>query len=61
MELALQIRQRRKEKNLFQDDLAQRIYVSRQTVSNWERDKDLPGRAQPAPALPVSVHSCLAA
>lgn len=42
MELALQIRRLRKEHNLSQDDLAQRIYVSRQTVSNWERDKTYP-------------------
>lgn len=42
MELALQIRRLRNERNLSQDDLAQRIYVSRQTVSNWERDKTYP-------------------
>ncbi len=42
MELALQIRRLRNERNLSQDDLAQTTYVSRQTVSNWERDRTYP-------------------
>lgn len=42
MELALQIRRLRNERNMSQDELAQSIYVSRQTVSNWERDKTYP-------------------
>lgn len=42
MERALQMRRLRNERNLSQDDLAQRIYVSRQKVSNWERDKTYP-------------------
>ncbi len=42
MELASQIRRLRNERNLSQDDLAQVTYVSRQTVSNWERDRTYP-------------------
>lgn len=36
MELAEHIKQYRKELGLSQEDLAERIYVSRQSVSNWE-------------------------
>ncbi|WP_306693927.1 helix-turn-helix transcriptional regulator [Streptococcus didelphis] len=32
----------RKEANLSQEDLAQLIYVSRQTISNWETEKSYP-------------------
>lgn len=42
MELASQIRQHRTERGLSQDDLAEAIFVSRQTVSNWETDKTYP-------------------
>ena len=42
MELGSQIRRHRTERGLSQDDLAARIYVSRQTVSNWENDKTYP-------------------
>lgn len=42
MELAEQIRQRRTERGMSQEDLAERIYVSRQTISNWENDKTYP-------------------
>lgn len=42
MELAKQIKQHRAEKGLSQEDLAAAIYVSRQTVSNWENDKTYP-------------------
>lgn len=42
MELAGQIRRHRKELGLSQDELAARIYVSRQTVSNWETDRTYP-------------------
>lgn len=42
MELARQIRQRRTERGLSQDELATAIFVSRQTVSNWETDKTYP-------------------
>lgn len=42
MELAKQIREQRMERGLSQEDLAAKIYVSRQTVSNWETDKTYP-------------------
>ena len=36
MELGSQIKQHRKELGISQDELAARIFVSRQSVSNWE-------------------------
>lgn len=42
VELAAQIKRHRTEKGLSQEDLAAKIYVSRQTVSNWETDKTYP-------------------
>lgn len=42
MELGDQIRRLRTERGLLQDDLAAAVYVSRQTVSSWERDKTYP-------------------
>lgn len=42
MELGKQIKKYRQEKQLSQEELANRIYVTRQTVSNWENDKSYP-------------------
>ncbi len=42
MELGKRIKHYRNEKALTQDNLAQRVYVSRQTISNWENDKSYP-------------------
>lgn len=42
MELGKQIRKYRQKAQLSQEELAERIYVSRQTVSNWENDKSYP-------------------
>lgn len=42
MELGSQIKRHRTERGLSQDDLAAKIYVSRQTVSSWENDKTYP-------------------
>lgn len=42
MELGCQIRKYRMEMNLSQEELAEKVYVSRQTVSNWENDKNYP-------------------
>ncbi len=42
MELAEQIRKRRTEKGLSQEELAKTIFVSRQTISNWETDRTYP-------------------
>ena len=39
MELGTQIRKYRNERTLSQEALAEKVYVSRQTVSNWENDK----------------------
>lgn len=42
MELGKQIKKYRQEAQLSQEELAYRIYVSRQTISNWENDKSYP-------------------
>ena len=42
MELSKQIKKYRKEQNLSQEDLAEKIHVTRHTISNWERDKNIP-------------------
>lgn len=42
MELGKQIKKYRNEKSLSQEVLADKIYVSRQTISNWENDKSYP-------------------
>ena len=42
MELGKQIRMYRLENKLSQEELADRIYVSRQTISNQENDKNYP-------------------
>ncbi len=38
MELGKQIRKYRNEKALSQDALAEKVFVSRQTISNWENE-----------------------
>ena len=42
MELVKQRKKYRQEAQLSQEELAERIYVSRQTISNWENDKSYP-------------------
>lgn len=42
MELGKQIRKYRTELRISQEQLADRIYVSRQTISNWENEKSYP-------------------
>lgn len=42
MEMGKQIRKYRSEAGLSQEMLAEKIYVSRQTISNWENDKNYP-------------------
>ena len=42
MELGKQIKKHRQELQLSQEKLADRVYVSRQTISNWENDKSYP-------------------
>ena len=42
MELNKQIKKYRTNMNLSQEELAQKIYVTRQTISNWENGKSYP-------------------
>lgn len=42
MEFSKQIKKYRTEANLSQEELADKIYVSRQTISNWENEKNYP-------------------
>lgn len=42
MEIGTHIKEHRAELGLSQDDLAERIYVSRQTISNWETGRTYP-------------------
>ncbi|WP_312648737.1 helix-turn-helix domain-containing protein [Aminipila sp.] len=42
MEIGKQIKKYRAERELSQDKLAEKIFVSRQTISNWENDKNYP-------------------
>ena len=42
MNLGTQIRKYRTELSLSQDELAEKLFVSRQSISNWENDKTYP-------------------
>jgi len=42
MEIGKQIKKYRTDRKLSQEALAERIFVSRQTISNWENDKNYP-------------------
>lgn len=42
MEISSQIKKYRMELNLSQEQLAEKVYVSRQTISNWETGKNYP-------------------
>ena len=42
MEIGKQIKKYRSEMGLSQDELAERIFVSRQTISNWGNGKNYP-------------------
>ena len=42
MNLGSQIKKYRTELNMSQDELAEKIFVSRQSISNWENDKTYP-------------------
>lgn len=42
MELSQKLQKRRKEMKLTQEEVAEKIYVSRQTISNWENGRTLP-------------------
>lgn len=42
MEIGKQIKKYRAEMNFSQEELAEKIFVSRQTISNWENNKNYP-------------------
>lgn len=42
MKLGNHIKHYRNEKGLSQEELAERVYVTRQTISNWENNKNYP-------------------
>lgn len=42
MELSTQIKRYRTNMNLSQEELAEKVYVTRQTISNWENSKNYP-------------------
>lgn len=42
MNIATQIKNHRKYHSWSQDDLAEKVFVSRQTISNWETEKSYP-------------------
>lgn len=42
MEVGAQIRKHRMDLNLSQEELAEKVYVTRQTISNWETGKSYP-------------------
>lgn len=42
MEIGSKIKKYREQDNLSQEELADKVYVSRQTVSNWENNKSYP-------------------
>lgn len=42
MELARQLKAKREKRGLSQDEVSKAIFVSRQTISNWENDKTYP-------------------
>ncbi len=42
MELGSQIKKYRNELSMSQDELAEKIFVSRQSISNWENDRTYP-------------------
>ena len=42
MELSAQIKKYRRSLNLSQEELAEKVFVTRQTISNWENEKSYP-------------------
>lgn len=42
MEISRQIKKYRLEAKLSQEELAEKVYVTRQTISNWENDRNYP-------------------
>lgn len=42
MEISAQIKKQRQSMNLSQEELAEKVFVTRQTISNWENGKNYP-------------------
>ena len=42
MQIGQQLKDARKQSNLTQEDVAEKLRVSRQTISNWENEKSYP-------------------
>ena len=42
MDIANKLKDKRKESNLTQEQISQKLHVSRQTISNWETGKSVP-------------------
>ena len=42
MDISSQIKKSRNSKNLSQEELAEKVFVTRQTISNWENEKSYP-------------------
>ena len=42
MDVGIRIKKYREKHNISQDELAEKIFVSRQTISNWENNKSYP-------------------
>ena len=59
MELSKQIKKYRTEANLSQEELADKIYVSRQTISNWENEKNYPDIKNSAILLKFCIFLCV--
>lgn len=42
MKFSIMLKQERKNRSMTQGDLAERLYVSNKTISNWETERTLP-------------------
>lgn len=42
LDIGSRIKKYREKQNISQEDLALKVYVSRQTISNWETNKSYP-------------------
>ena len=56
MEVGNRIRKFRTELGFNQDELAEKIYVSRQTISNWENNKSYPDQQMNPCIILLEVH-----
>ncbi|MGI5990410.1 MAG: helix-turn-helix transcriptional regulator [Lachnospiraceae bacterium] len=57
MEFSEKLRQLREEKHLTQEQVARELGVSRQAISNWENNKNLPRIWKRLSACPGSIPS----